>query len=33
MVSVERAVLIAHLPDEGPLRTKYDETIGFKSEI
>ena len=33
MVSVERAFLIAHLPDEGPLRTAYDETIGFKAEI
>jgi ATP-binding cassette subfamily C (CFTR/MRP) protein 4 len=33
MVSVERAYLIAHLPDEGPLRTEYDEKIGFKDEI
>jgi ATP-binding cassette subfamily C (CFTR/MRP) protein 4 len=33
MVSVERAFLIAHLPNEGPLRTDYDETIGFKAEI
>lgn len=33
MVSVERGMAIAELPEEGELRTEYDTQIGFKDEI